>query len=174
MYIRPQLKRKPTGSKEILFGEHADEVKLSEKVLAEGERYVRDGQKVEDMIREISEDDRLSDTEKEPVLKELEEMLSENIPKEYEKDTGETLSDLVYSMEDRTREMEDAVQERWDHASELERMVWETDAVRDDKLVAEAWDIYKEYENVLNDSREDLNDLMEKAEAQKQKIKTRR
>ena len=48
MYIRPQLKRKSTGSREILSGEHADEVKLSEKVLAEGERYVRDGQKVED------------------------------------------------------------------------------------------------------------------------------
>ena len=57
MYIRPQLKRKPTGSREILSGEHADEVKLSERVLAEGERYVRDGQKVEDMIRVISGDD---------------------------------------------------------------------------------------------------------------------
>lgn len=174
MYIRPQLKRKPTGSKEILSGEHADEVKLSEKVLAEGERYVRDGQKVEDMIREISGDDRLSDTEKESVLKELEEMLSEDIPKEYEKDTEATLSDIAYSMEERTREMEDAVQERWDHASQLERMVWETDAVRDDKLVKEGWDMYKEYENMLNDSKEELNDLMEKAEAQKQKIKTRR
>ena len=73
-----------------MSGEHADEVKLSEKVLAEGERYVRDGQKVEDMIREISGDDRLSDTEKESVLKELEEMLSEDIPKEYEKDTEAT------------------------------------------------------------------------------------
>ena len=84
------------------------------------------------------------------------------------------LSDIAYSMEERTREMEDAVQERWDHASQLERMVWETDAVRDDKLVKEGWDMYKEYENMLNDSKEELNDLMEKAEAQKQKIKTRR
>ena len=66
------------------------------------------------------------------------------------------------------------MQERWDHASKLERMVWETDAVRDDKLVKEGWDMYKEYENMLNDSKEELNDLMEKAEAQKQKIKTRR
>ena len=38
----------------------------------------------------------------------------------------------------------------------------------------EGWDMYKEYENMLNDSKEELNDLMEKAEAQKQKIKTRR
>lgn len=136
MYIRPQLSRKRTGDREILLNEHNADVTTYKQSLEVGKDYEGDIAKVTMMINAISQNDNVADEDKKPILDQLNQLLCE-LQKEYSSRVDSKLADIEFSMQDRINEMQAATRVQESEVFYTETIVWRTNAVDKDKLVAE-------------------------------------
>lgn len=170
MYIRPQLSRKKTSSREILSREHDADVLTYGETLSNGMDFETDVESVSNLISDISDNDALSSEEKEPILQQLSRILS-TLKHEYSAEIQSNLSDIEYSIKDRFNEMESAIEERESETFSLESSTWQTDIVDKDKLVWESNRLLHKYKELLDKSRTDLRQLIQEAEDQRLRIK---
>lgn len=169
MYIRPQLSRKRTENREILSREHVSDVSSYEKTLAKGSQFDVDSNKILELMEEISGNEEISENDKKPILECLSCILDE-LKKEYELVTQNTLADIEFSIEERIDEMEVATKKREEDVSETKRTIWETSSIDKDKLVETTWELYQRYYTMLENAKSELNVLTKEAVEQRNRI----
>ena len=169
MYIRPQLSRKRTENREILSREHVSDVSSYEKTLAKGSQFDVDSNKILELMEEISGNEEISENDKKPILECLSCILDE-LKKEYELVTQNTLADIEFSIEERIDEMEVATKKREEDVSETKRTIWETSSIDKEKLVETTWELYQRYYTMLEKAKSELNVLTKEAVEQRNRI----
>lgn len=169
MYIRPQLSRKRTENREILSREHVSDVSSYEKTLAKGSQFDVDSNKILELMEEISRNEEISENDKKPILECLSCILDE-LKKEYELVTQNTLADIEFSIEERIDEMEVATKKREEDVSETKRTIWETSSIDKDKLVETTWELYQRYYTMLENAKSELNVLTKETVEQRNRI----
>ena len=169
MYIRPQLSRKRTENREILSREHIIDVSLYEKTLNEGNKFSSDSNKILELIKEISRNEEISESDKKPVLECLSSVL-DKLEREYDLEIRNPLTEIEFSMKDRIDEMEVATKKREEDVSKTKRTIWETSSIDKDKLVETTWEIYQRYCAMLETTKSELNVLTKEAAEQRNKI----
>lgn len=173
MYMRPQLSRKRTSSREILSKEHITDVLAYNETLSNGMGFETDVEKIACLICDISNNDTLSDEEKQPVLQQLSQILSA-LKQEYSMEVQNKQADIEFSIKERIDEMESATRERESEVYSAESTIWQTDVVDKDKLVLASKELLHKYQGLLDQSRADLRQLIQESEEQRLRIKEHR
>lgn len=173
MYMRPQLSRKRTSSREILSKEHSDDVLAYNETLSEGMGFETDVEKILCLISNISNNHTLSNEEKQPILQQLSSILS-SLKQKYSTEIQSKQADIEYSMEERIGEMESATRERESEVYSAESIIWQTDIVDKDKLILESNKLLHKYQSLLDKSSAELRQLIQEAEEQRLRIKEHR
>lgn len=173
MYMRPQLSRKRTNSREIISKEHNADVLLYNETLSNGIDFEAAVEKITCLISDISNNDTLSDEEKQPVLQQLSQILSA-LKQEYSMKVQNEQADIEFSIKERIDEMESATRERESETYSAESTIWQTDAVDKEKLIFASNELLWKYKSLLEKSREDFRKLVQEAEEQRLRIKEHR
>lgn len=173
MYMRPQLSRKRTSSREILSKEHIADVLAYNETLSTGIGFEIDVEKIACLISDISNNDTLSDEEKQPVLQQLSQILCA-LKQEYSIKVQNEQADIEFSIKERIDEIESATRERESEVYSAESTIWQTDVVDKDKLVLASKELLHKYQGLLDKSRADLRRLIQEAEEQRIRIKEHR
>lgn len=173
MYMRPQLSRKRTSSREILSKEHIADVLAYNETLSTGIGFEIDVEKIACLISDISNNDTLSDEEKQPVLQQLSQILCA-LKQEYSIKVQNEQADIEFSIKERIDEIESATRERESEVYSAESTIWQTDVVDKDKLVLASKELLHKYQGLLDKSRADLRQLIQEAEEQRIRIKEHR
>lgn len=173
MYMRPQLSRKRTSSREILSKEHIADVLAYNETLSNGIGFEIDVEKIACLISDISNNDTLSDEEKQPVLQQLSQILCA-LKQEYSIKVQNEQADIEFSIKERIDEIESATRERESEVYSAESTIWQTDVVDKDKLVLASKELLHKYQGLLDKSRADLRQLIQEAEEQRIRIKEHR
>lgn len=173
MYMRPQLSRKRTSNREILSKEHSEDISTYNETLFNGMDFEADVEKISCLISDISNNDTLSNREKQSILQKLSHILSA-LKQEYSTKIQNKQADIEYSLKERIDEMESATRERQSEVFRVESTTWQTDVINKDKLVWESNKILQKYQHLLDKSRADLKKLILEAEEQRLRIKEHR
>lgn len=173
MHIRPQLSRRRTCDRSILRAEHLQDLNIGQESVSEGDAIERDLQKLEEMMRSIQDNDRLSEQDREQLLDPLKKTF-DALHSSYEQQVECVLTNVTDSMQERIVEMQNACRERDKAVVDAENTMWETSSVNKEKIVSAATDVAQEHRLLLEQSQKDLDVLRQTAEQQRNAIRKHR
>lgn len=173
MYVRKQLSRKRTADREALSIEHQEDVSKFRETTFRGAEFEADIEKITALISDVSQNDTLSEKEKEPILQQL-NLALDALNKEYLEKITSQQADIEYSIRERIDELEYATKERETEVYIAEATEWKTDAVDKERLVLASKELFHKYEKQLEDSNTDLRQLTKEAEEQRIRIRAYR
>lgn len=169
MYLRPKLSRKKSSDMIFLAKEQKLEKEEINKKINEGEEYSLFRNKVLTMLSEIQTCSSLSDSEKAPIIKEINFLLNK-LENQYFVNIDSDVSDMIFSSEERLEEMKNAIHKRQNLLDQIDHIQLHTNVSNKEKICQLIQEQINSYYNLLITAKSDLQFQHKQLEEQRRKI----